>query len=48
MDGIPAPLLVGGAFRIKDDKFMKKTLEIEEERPKRLHIRKIKKRKIAK
>ena len=51
MEGIPAPLLVGGAFRIKDDAFVKKTLKVEpdqDHRPKRMHIRKIKKRKIAK
>ena len=54
MDGIPAPLLVGGAFRIKEEdesKFAKKTLKVEDDRyqrPKRMHVRKIKKRKIAK
>ena len=53
MDGIPAPLLVGGAFRIKeedDSRFAKKTLKVEDDhyRPKRMHVRKIKKRKIAK
>merc|ERR1712141_202251 len=44
MDGIPAPLLVGGAFRIKeedDSRFAKKTLKVEDDhyRPKRMHVR---------
>lgn len=48
MDGIPAPLLVGGAYRSKQrhddftgDKVMKKTLELVEDKPMtRMHVKK--------
>ena len=50
-DGIPAPLLAGGAYRVMNDgvdRVLKKSLEIREEtetnRPIRLHVKKIKKR----
>ena len=47
-DGIPAPLLVGGAYRVdqENSNLLKKRLELEDSSRKRMHLKKIKKRKI--
>ena len=51
-DGIPAPLLAGGAYRVRQKEadsmdnrvVQKRRLEISEERPVRMHVRRIKKK----
>ena len=51
-DGIPAPLLVGGAYRTDQgdedsNRVLKRRLDVVSESPrKRMHLKKIKKRKI--